>query len=159
MSAQTTYSLNISKGLAGQIYDLSTSVINSYSVETAAGADFGIAVSRGTDKERQVVIGASDLVGITVRSLDREGVGSTSEIKYAQKETVGTMAFGHIYVVCPTGCTAGDAVKATTATGVLDAGAASAGETQLDGAKWETTTAAGEVGVISITSVATTAGA
>jgi hypothetical protein len=47
----------------------------------------------------------------------------------------------------------------TDGTGVLDSGAAGASETQLDGATWETTAAAGELAVIRLNTSAVTAGA
>ncbi len=147
MAAQTSYAIKQGVAYAGMLYAQAPHQISSFSVETAAGIDFGVAVSRGTDKERQVVLGGSDFVGITIRSLEREG-GNAGTVKYSQEETAGVLRDGYVYAVCPTGCTAGDDVKYTTATGVLDAGTAGAGEAQITGATWETTTAAGEIGVI-----------
>lgn len=159
MSAQLSYSINQRIALAGLIYALHNHNTNSFSVETAAGADFGIAVSRGTDKDRQIVIGgASDFVGITIRSLDREGQGDGT-IKYLETDTAAVMSDGYIWAICPTGCNPGDAVKYDDTTGVIDSGAAGAGETQLDDAEWFTTAAAGELAVIKLTGTNTTAGA
>jgi hypothetical protein len=156
MPAQTSYSINQRVALAGLIYALGDSDIVSRSVETEAGIGFGVAVGRGTDKADQIVLGTSSFVGITVRSLDREG--TSDAILYKETETAGVMRNGYVWVTCPAGCNPGDAVKYTTATGVLDAGAAGAGEIQLDGAKWETAAAAGELAVIRIETSAVTVG-
>lgn len=159
MSAQTSYSLKQAVAYAGTIYAQAQKDIVSRSVETAAGIGFGVAVSRGTDKEQQIVIGGTDFLGITIRDLSKEGAANTGDIKWNQKETAGVMRNGYIWAVCPTGCNPGDAVKYVNATGVLDAGAAGAGETQLDGAQWESTASAGALAVIRIETSATTAGA
>lgn len=149
MSAQTSYTLNISKGLPGLIYDLSTKDVVSRAVETTAGADFGIVVSRGTDKEKQIVIGGADVLGVTVREISREGSADGS-IKYSAKEAAGVMRKGYIWATIPTGGTAGAALKYNTTTGVIDAGAPAAGEAALTNSTLETTTAAGAVGVIRV---------
>lgn len=160
MSAQTSYATNIRMALAGMLADLHNHDIVSRSVETAAGVDFGVAVSRGTDKDNQAVVGgATGFLGITVRSLDREGAANTGLTKYSEKETAAILRDGYIYTVCPTGCNPGDAVKYVDATGILDSGAATAGQTQLDDATWETTAAAGELAVIRIAGINTTVGA
>lgn len=159
MSAQTSYAINQPKAYAGLIYALHPHDNDSFSVEGSAGINFGVAVSRGTDPERQVVLGGTNFVGITYRSLEREGAANTGAVKYNENETAGVMREGYIWAVCPAGCTAGDPVFYTDADGVLDAGTAAAGQTQLDGATWETTTVAGELGVIRLQSTDTTAGA
>lgn len=158
MSAQTSYSQNIPKAYAGLIYALAPFDSISRSVETAAGIDFGVAVSRGTDKENQVVLGGTDFVGITYRDLGREGAVNTGDIKYSEKETAGIMRNGYIWAVCPSGCNPGDPVNYVNATGVLDSGAAVAGETLINRAYWDTTAAAGELAVIRLDGTDTTAG-
>jgi len=158
MSAQTSYSIKQPKAYAGLIYAQAPHDIVSRMVETVAGIGFGVAVSRGTDKERQIVAGGTDFLGITIRSLDKEGAANTGDIQWNETEAAGILRDGYIWAVCPAGCNPGDAVKYTDATGVLDAGAAAAGETQLDGAQWETVAAAGELAVIRIETSATTAG-
>ena len=160
MSAQTSYARNIPKAYAGLIFALGTADKISRDVEGAAGIEFGVAVSRGTDKERQVLPGgaAADFLGITYRDLGREGAANTGAIKYSEKETAGIMREGYIWAVIPAGGNPGDAIKYTTATGVLDVGTAGVGEIQLDGAQLDTVTAAGELGVIRLGSIDTTTG-
>lgn len=159
MSAQLSYARRQVAGYAGQIADIRGGVRISRSVETVAGIPFGVAVSRGTDKDKQCLLGgAAGFLGITYRSLEREGVQGSGVITYGEKETAGIMQDGLIRVVCPTGCAPGDPVNYVDATGVLDAGAAVAGETALDNAIWDSVTAAGELGLIRITDINTTAG-
>lgn len=149
MSAQTSYEINQDALYAGQIVELGPRDVVSRSVETAAGAAFGLAVSPGTDAARQIVIGGdATFIGVTVRELTREGAANTGAVSYAEKETAAVMRWGYIAVVCPSGCSVGDPVNYVDATGVIDSGAAEAGETLIVGATWETVTAAGEVGIV-----------
>jgi len=149
MAVQTAYTINQDALYAGMIVDLGPRDIVSRSVETAAGAAFGIAVSPGTDAERQIVIGGDDtFIGITVRELSREGAANTGAIQYNETETAAVMRWGQIAVVCPTGCIVGDPANYVDATGVIDSGAAGAGETDIAGATWQTVTAAGEIGIL-----------
>ena len=130
------------------IADLANKNIVSRSVETPAGADFGIAVSRGTDKDKQVVIGGADYLGITVRDIARESDGVAGSIKYLEKDTAGVMREGYVWCIIPTGGNPGDPILFTDATGVIDVGTAVAGQTQIAGATLETVTAAGALGVV-----------
>ena len=159
MSAQTSYSINQPVAYAGLIYAQAPHDIFSLVVEPAAGIGFGVAVARGTDADKQCdFAGSADFIGITVRSLDRESDDAVGSIEYSQYETAAIMREGYIWAVCPAGCNPGDAVKYIDGTGVLNAGAAGVGETQLDGAQWETTAVAGGLAVIRLSSDAVTAG-
>ncbi len=151
MSAQLSYSINQAVALAGMIADLANKNIVSRSVETVAGADFGIAVSRGTDKDKQVVIGGADYLGVTVRDVARESDGTNGTIKYLTKDTAAIMREGYIYCVIPAGGNPGDPILFTDATGIIDVGTAGAGETQIAGATLETVTTAGGLGVVRLT--------
>ena len=159
MSAQTSYDIRQGKAYAGLIYAQAPHDIVSRAVETAAGIGFGVAVARGTDPDKQIVVaGSADFLGITIRSLEQEG-GEAGAIRWDVKETAGIMRVGYIWAVCPTGCVPGNAVNYTDGTGILDSGTAGVGETQLNGATWETTATAGELAVLRIQTAATTAGA
>jgi hypothetical protein len=158
MSAQTSYDIRQGKAYAGLIYAQAPHDIVSRSVETVAGIGFGVAVTRGTDADKQIVPAASaDFLGVTIRSLEQEG-GEAGAIQWNAKETAGVMRSGYIWAVCPTGCVPGDAVNYADGTGVLDSGAAGAGATSLDGASWETTAVAGELAVVRLSTSAVTAG-
>ena len=158
MPAQTSYDLNQGVAYAGLIYAIGESVRISRDVETDNGIGFGAAVSRGTDKDKQAALGGTDFLGVTYRSLEREGADNTGAIKYSQKETAGILRRGSVWAVCPAGCTPGQAVKYNNTTGVIDQGAASSGETALDGAYWDSTAAAGELAVLVLENTDTTAG-
>jgi hypothetical protein len=152
MSAQISYSINQPVAYAGLVYAQAPSDIISRSVETVAGIPFGVVVSRGTDADTQALLGGAlvDFLGITIRSLDREGAANTGDVQYSETETAGIMRYGYVWALCPTGCVPGDTVNYTIATGVLDSGTAAGGEAQVAGAQWDTTSAAGELGVIRI---------
>lgn len=147
MSAQTSYDLAIGKALAGLLYAQHPSDIVSRKIETAAGIAHGVVVSRGTNDD-QVVVGGATALGITLRSLDKEGAANTGDIQWDEHESAPILRSGYVWAVCPAGCSPGDSVLYTTATGVLDSGTAGAGETQLANATWELDAAAGELSVI-----------
>ena len=151
MPAQTTYTTKLATAYEGMVYAQSPHDIVSRAVETAAGIEFGHIVSRGTDPDNQVVAGGAAALGVTVRFLDKEGAANSGAIRLEETETAAVLRSGSIYVVCPAGCAPGDPVKYTTATGVIDAGAAAAGETALAAASWETSAAAGELAVLRVT--------
>lgn len=157
MSAQNSYTRLLPIAYVGLIYAQAPHDIVSRATENGPAA-FGIAVSRGTDKDKQAVPGGTDFIGITARVLDKEGAINTGAIAYEDTETMAIIRDGYIWAVCPAGCTPGDAVKYNNTTGVLDSGAAGAGETQLDGAQWDSTAAAAGLAVIRLAGISTTAG-
>lgn len=155
MSAQTSYTINQTKAYAGLISTQAPHDIVSRNIEGVAGIGFGVAVSRGTDKENQASIGGTDFLGITVRSLDKEGAANTGAIQWNEKEAAPILRSGYLWAVCPSGCNPGDDVIYTTLTGVLDSGTVSSGETQLEGGQWDTVASAGELAVIRLESALT----
>jgi hypothetical protein len=157
MSGQNSYDLRQASGYAGQVYSDAPKDIITRAVETAAGIDFGVAVSQGAADD-QATLGGTAYLGVSIRSLDQEGAANTGAIKWDETEAMGILRTGYIYAVCPTGCVPMDAVKFTNTTGALDSGVAGVGETQLNGGTWQYTAAAGEIGVIRLESTLTTAG-
>lgn len=155
MSAQTSYKIKHAAALAGLIYAQAPSDIISRDVEGVAGFDFATVVSRGTDKDKQAVLGGTTgILGITIRSLEREGAASTGTVKYSEKETAGIMREGYVWVPCPSGCVPGDAVNFVETTGILDSGApVGTGETGLDDCFWDSTAAAGELAILRVSNV------
>lgn len=150
MVAQTAYTINQGEALAGLLYALDPKEIASRSVETVAGVEFGFVVSRGTDKDKQVVLGGSDYLGITVRELTREGAVNTGVVIYKENETAAVLRSGQIWAICPDGCVPGDVVNYVTATGVLGAGAAGAGELAIPNATWDSVASAGALAILRI---------
>lgn len=146
MSAQTSYDRLLDPRIHGSLSDLNDNEVQSGDAEAAIA--IGIAVTRGTNENQVVVAGDADFLGISIRDLSKEGVISTGVINYSIGDNVSVLRSGKINLTCPTGCTAGDPVNYNDTTGVIDAGAPAAGETAIGGATWETTTAAGEVGIV-----------
>ena len=146
MSVQTAYSINTANAVAGMVADIGFNEIDSFLAEGAVG--FGLVVSRGTNDGQCAVGGDATGIGVSVRDVAREDAGS---IAYADKETCAVMRFGSggkINVTLATGGSAGDAVHYNDTTGVIDVGAAGAGETDIAGATLEEDVAAGAVGII-----------
>lgn len=161
MSAQTSYDLSLVKGYPGLIYAQAPSDIVSRAVETVAGIPFGVAVSRGTDKETQCVIGGTDFLGIAIRSLDKEGAANTGAIQWNETEAAGILRYGYIWVISTFTSAVGQGVIYNNTTGAIRSdgtGPAGAGETLLDGATFETSSSAASLSLIRIDSAKTTAG-
>lgn len=141
MSAQTSYSLRMSAGYPGLLSGNGPKTIDTYLVETAAGIAPGVVVSQGTADD-QCVIGGTNPLGIVLRNLDTENTSSDT-ILYALTEAVSVLVVGECEVYVATTGTKGDPIFSTDATGVISAGVASTGETQLGGELLTTLAAAG----------------
>lgn len=97
MTAQTTYNKELAVALAGLIYDMGNTDIDSFSAEEAMG--FGLFVQRGTDAVNQVLLGGATAIGVTVRT-SKEGdypSGAYDGGAYAVEETVGVLREGYIW--------------------------------------------------------------
>lgn len=150
MSVQTSYSLYPPIGYPGLIYGCFPNDIGSFTAETDSGIGFGLAASRGIG-DTGIVRGGDNPFGITLRSLEREGVYITSEIRFKKHETVALLRKGYVWAVCVSGCNVGDVVKSDTITGALSAGDPSgATDAALKNATWETSAAVGEIAVVRI---------
>ena len=151
MSGQTTYDINTANAVPGQVADIGHNEIDSFLAEGAAGIGFGLVVSRGTNDGQAIIGGDATGIGVTVRDLAREGAANTGVVAYAEKETMAVMRFGSgskIFATIPTGGSAGDVLNYNDTTGVIDAGVAVAGETDIAGATLEEDVDAGKVGKI-----------
>jgi hypothetical protein len=133
MPVQTTYT---DAGIAfeGLIGDGYNDVVTA-EVETAAGIHYGRAVSRGTDKDKQVIIGGDGtFFGVSCRN--HENPNSSDPTKYEIADlydVISVMRDGYVWALVATGASAGAAVHYTDADGVIDTGAASTGETAVPG--------------------------
>ncbi len=152
MTVQTAYDINTANAVAGQLADIGFNEIDSKQAEGVV--PFGVIVSRGTNDGQAAVgigSGAGQELGVSVRDLAREGAANTGAVQYEDKDTLAVMRLGsggQIYVAIPSGGSAGDAIKFTDTTGVIDAGAVGAGETLIAGATLEEDVAAGKIGKI-----------
>ncbi len=146
MSAQIAYTRIQDERIHGSLSGLNDNEIESGNAEVAIAV--GIAVTRGTLESQVIIAADADFLGVAIRDLSREGAVNTAVLDYAIEDNVSVLRSGRISLTCVTGCSAGDLVKYNDTTGVIDSGAAGGGETLIGGATWETTTAAGEVGIV-----------
>lgn len=129
-----TYSINMALGYAGELADLNPARTISRAAEGGA-IGFGLVVSRGTNDD-QAVLGGDPKVtplGVTVRSLDREGERLTGAIDYKETETMAILQDGTIYAKVGIGGSPGDALFYNTTTGAIGVGIAGEGEATLPG--------------------------
>lgn len=142
-------------GIAGQPADFNPSTIESRTNLNATSINFGVAVCRGTtdDSCKPQLLDADKILGISVRS-PIQPADATGEIVYKQNESVPVMREGNIWALAFEATNRGDGVIAVTAQtgklGSVTGGVAGVGRVAVPGATWETTTAAGAVGLIRI---------
>ena len=112
---------------------------SSLAVEPAAGIGMGLVVSRGTNPEKQVVLGGDaspDILGISCRIADQAGqVGSeaTNLLVRAYQTPCPVVRKGKVWVPCTgTGVAGSRQIAYNDTTGAIVLGAAGAGETQLN---------------------------
>ena len=113
----------------------------------AEGGDipFGTAVVRGTGDEQAMTptAGGQDFVGLTIRDSAIEGAGSDTA-QFADMKPMAVLIEGAIWALCLDGALAGDAVSFDSASGGLGVAVGDL----VQNATWETTTAAGELGLV-----------
>jgi hypothetical protein len=133
MPVQSTYSENIAKGYEGQVANETNFDVDTKKVETAAGIDFGRAVSRGTD-DKGCVLGGATFIGVTVRDITLQ---DSANDKYPQYHLAGVLRKGDIWLKPSEGVTDGAQVYYDTTTGRF--GVSGGGKTAIVGAYWQTT--------------------
>ena len=108
---QTSYTQDFVIGQVGQIADISNRVIDSFAAEGEIG--FGIAVARGTNKQKQVIpFLGTGFVGISVFEHNEDGL-------YKDEDSVSVMTSGRIYVTTAATVVAGTTAYAVNATGAI----------------------------------------
>lgn len=144
-------------GYAGQLVDLNPSVINSMVNDQAIAIDFGVAVARSSSDtsckaptaDTDKIIGISARMAIRLASTD-----GLNTVNYAQKDEVPVLREGFVYATAFENATRGDGAISVTAQngkiGSTTGGAAGVGRVAIPNATWETTTTAGNVGIIRI---------
>lgn len=142
-------------GYAGEIVDFNPCVIESKTNDQATAIDFGVAVARSAadDTCKAPTADADKIIGISARHAIRPA-DTSNNVTYAQKDSVPIVKEGYIYAVAYENATRGDGVISVTAQngklGSTTGGAAGAGRVAVPGAVWETTTTAGNIGVVRI---------
>jgi hypothetical protein len=108
---QTSYTQDYVVGQVGQIADISDRTIDSFAAEGEIG--FGIAVARGTNKQKQVIpFAGTGFVGISVFEHNEDGL-------YNDEDSVSVMTSGRIYVTTAATVVAGETAYAVNATGLF----------------------------------------
>lgn len=142
-------------GFAGQVADMQFAEIDSFVNTSATPLDFGLAVCRATTDDGCKPQGADGdvIIGISVRHPIRPA-NAAGDVSYARYDAVPVMRKGNIFAIAFENVVRGDGVLAITAQGGklsgTTAGAAGAGRIVVPGAKWETSTTAGQIGKIRI---------
>lgn len=109
--SQLSYTQDYVVAQSGQIADISNRVIDSFAAEGTIA--FGIAVARGTNKQKQVIpFAGSGFIGISV--FTHNGVG-----EYADETSVPVMTSGRVYVTTAATVVAGTTAYAVNATGAI----------------------------------------
>jgi hypothetical protein len=146
MSAQTTYTKTHAAAYEGLIADLEPKEVVS---KVAEGSDigFGLVVSRGTS-DNEATLGGSAPVGVSVRSLDREGAVTTGAIDYDQYSTMAVMRSGYCWVTVADTGSPGAVLNYNTTTGAIGVGVPGAGEAVLPGTLESTVASGGDLGLV-----------
>lgn len=108
---QTSYTQDYVIGQAGQIADISDRTIDTFAAEGEIA--FGIAVARGTNKQKQVIpFAGTGFVGISVFEHNEDGL-------YNDEDSVSVMTSGRIYVTTAATVVAGTTAYAVNTTGAI----------------------------------------
>lgn len=140
-------------GYAGQIVDTNPATIESKINDQATAIDFGVAVARSAadDTCKAPAADGDKIIGISVRHAIRPA-DSSGNVTYAQKDSVPILRSGYVFATAYENATRGDGVISVTAQngklGSTTGGAAGVGRVAVPGATWETTTSAGQIGII-----------
>ena len=117
-----------------------------FSVAKAAqgAVPYGYGVKRGTDPVTQATVGGgTGFLGFAQHTLAKEAAYVDSTISIADLEEFQVLREGIIWLAPSNTVTAGDGVIVVDATGAIKGGTAGAGETQIIGANFETSTTVG----------------
>lgn len=155
MAVQSTYPDNIPAAVAGAQATMLPASIMSRTVEVA-GIGFGVAVEQGTADKGCIKFDGGTVLGITL--LDRSASGQTVSggqvtgtvaDTYGVGESARVLTKGDVWVVCASGCSAGDGVFVRPSNGDFqDSNANSA--VQIVGARWDTSAEAGGLAVVNL---------
>lgn len=158
MTVQSTYSDTQPAAVAGMPATLINGPVISRTVETA-NVPFGRAVTQGVADKGCILFGSGHTVFLGIALMDRSAAGTTVVAGQITARTPDTFGVGEsaliapvgsgrdVWVVCATGCSAGDSVFVRPSNGALqDSNANSA--VQIPGARWDTSAAAAGLAVV-----------
>jgi hypothetical protein len=127
----TSYAAPEAGGKGALAYLETPHVTLSRVVETAAGIGFGLVVSRGTDKDKQIGVGGAVPFGITLRGHEYGNDGADEA--YDLYDMAPVLRSGYVWVYLTDSGSAGSTLHYNTTTGVIGLGSASTGEALLPG--------------------------
>jgi hypothetical protein len=147
-------------GYAGELVDQNPFESESLMNDQAVAVQFGTAVARSAADNtcKAPAADADKIIGVALRHAimptSGASVGGTNAVQYNQNIEVPVLRQGFVYVVAYENVTRGDAAISITAQngqiGGTTGGAPGAGRVAIPGGTWETTTAAGAVGIVRI---------
>ncbi len=140
-------------GFPGMEVDTFANGIVNFVSESNAPIAFGVGVVRGTtDKTCALPAGtaADRFIGISMRHSVLAAALADGSPGYAGYAAVPILEHGRIWANPSANVVRGDPVFAAATTGALS----NAGGSRIPGAEWETSTAAGDIGIIKINRVA-----
>lgn len=153
MSVQTTYNDTPGAAVAGARASMIDAVILSRNVETSAGIGFGVAVEQGASDKGCKVFDGGTVLGVTVLDRSASGLNPATGVRTADTfghyESARVMTKGDIWLVCTTGCSAGDPIYVRPSNNTFQNSSANSG-VQIAG-RWETTATAGALAVARLT--------
>ena len=149
-AVQSSYGTGLRPGLKGMIateWGIDRKVENRI-VEDTAGISFGRVVSKGTGVKGAVVGGALvDMLGVSVRDITLIAAAGQTVDKYQNKDNMGVLNEGDIWVVANSAVTAGTTVTYNTTDGTF----APATGVAINGSRWLTSAASGGLAIARLT--------
>lgn len=155
MAVQTNYPDTQPAAVAGAQATMIPATIISRTVESAA-VPFGRAVKQGTADKGCSLFGSGDTAVLGISLLDRSAAGTTvvngqvtarTPDVFGVGESARVITKGDIWVVCATGCSAGDPVYVRPSNGDFQDSSANSA-VQIAGARWDTSAGAAGLAVV-----------
>lgn len=147
-------------GYAGELVDSNPSESMTMINDQAIAIDFGIAVARSAADNtcKAPTVDGDKIIGLSLRHgiMPAPGYGQANAnvVNYVQYAAVPVLREGFMFVVAYENATRGDQALSITAqngkVGSATGGAPGAGRVAIPNATWETTTAAGNIGIVRI---------
>lgn len=146
---QSSYPVVPKRGLPGQPGTTAAFGEGITKVLESATAGFGLAVSRGTEKEKGCVLGGTDFIGITKADQTLDAATHATADQYKLGDNVGIQNDDDIWVTVGGNVTAGMPAYYNTSTGVISATPG----TRIQGAEFQTNALSGEVALVRLMQV------
>lgn len=144
-------------GYQGQVVDMNDAVIETRINDLSVAVDFGNAVARSASDNtcKAPTVDGDVPIGIAVRHAIRPASSDgNNTVNYAQRDAVPVLREGYVYVLALENVVRGtQALSITAQNGRIASttgGAAGAGRVAIAGAFWETTTSAGQIGIVRV---------